>query len=472
MDVLSKIVSSLSQKQYVLLLEKIGGAENHKNFITLERIRHGDNLKNISTLLGISIGAFNTHRSRLLKKVSEHIGSLQTNQLSLLKEETARISHIVLQNDREISLRILYDMEARLKKYDLANELSIIYKLLARLHRFYPEFEHYEMLYKKYVAFALAVTKAEDLLYGFIYNLSHYYLNNNAHYKKDIEYQLTQLENFSELYSSHRLYVIYTIAEIYYNCSFLSINELKLHEIETEEKLHKIDTILNKYTDDEFYQNISNTVPYLFFEYYANINNPVKANHYLEKINTTIPKVSNKQLWPFFITQMINSIVSELLENGNTSLIFETHHILKLHYRPNKNEVPHYISFYRFSAIIFYLNKQYKEAAKTINDIRNNAPLKNYPEIDAELKLFLSFLYALLNDEDLANRYLASTKRLVLDNNELKPVVKAFGKVVTLILKHKRNGKEKENILLYWKRFNMLNQNRLLFYITKDSLVL
>lgn len=472
MDVLSKIVSSLSKKQYDLLIERVGGNENHKNFITLECLRNGDSLENINALLGISKAAFNTHKSRLLKRVTDHIGSLQTNQISLLKEETARISHIVLQNEREVSLRILFDMEARLKKYDLANELSIVYKLLSRLHRFYPEFEHYEMLYKKYVAFALAITKVEDLLYGFIYNLSHYYLNNKEHYKKDIEYQLAELENYSGLYSSHRLYVIYTIAKVYYNCSFLPIDELKLQEIEIEQKLHKVDTILNKYTDDEFYLNIINIVPYLFFEYYANINNRVKANYFLGKVNLTIPKVSNKQLWPFFITQMINSVVSELLENDNSELVFETQHLLELHYQPSNNEVPHFISLYRFSAIVYYLDKQYKKAAKTINNIRNSVPLKNYPEIDAELKLFLSLLYALLKDEELTSRYLASTKRLVANNAELKPLVKTFGKVVTLILKHKSSGKERNKILLYWERFEKQNQSRFMFYITKDNLAL
>lgn len=470
MEVLSKLVNTLTPKQYSSLLEKVGGDQNHKNFITLECLRNGDNLEDIQQLLGISIGAFNTHKSRLLKKVSDVLSSLQANKLSLLKEETARINHIVLQNDREVSLRILFDMEARLKKYDLANELSTVYKLLARLHLFYPEYEKYEMLYKKYVAFSLAVTKAEDLLYGFIYNLSNYYLNSKEQYKQDIEYQLSQLENYTELYSSHRLYVINTIATIYYDCNFINIEDLKLKEIEVENKLHKMSNILDKYTDDEFYQNITNMIPYLFFEYYANIGNTVKAHYYLEKINKTIPQVSNKQLWPFFITQMINSVVSELLTVGKLSLIIETQHILKIHYQPNAQEVPHYISFYRFSAIIKFLEKEYKQAAKIINDIRNNVPLKNYMEVDAELKLFLAFLYANLNDESLCNRYLSSTKRLVIEDAELKPVVKAFGKVISLILKNKRSGKEKEKIQHYFQRFNQLNQKRLLFFIDKDSL--
>lgn len=115
MDVLVKMISTLPDKQYVMLLEKIGTSTNHKNYITLTSIRNGDNLEQLNATLGISKGAFNTHKSRLLKKISDHIGSLQSNHVSLLKEETARVNHIVLQNDREVSLRILFDLEDKLK---------------------------------------------------------------------------------------------------------------------------------------------------------------------------------------------------------------------------------------------------------------------------------------------------------------------------------------------------------------------
>jgi hypothetical protein len=465
MDVIGKMVKTLPQKQYEILLEKVGGNKNHKNYVTLECLREGVDLERINALLGISKGAFTTHKSRLLKKISTHISTLDANPVSLLKEETARISHIVLQNEREVALRILFDMEERLKKYDLANELSIVYKLLSRLHRFYPEYEHYEMQYKKYVAYALSATKAEDLLYGFIFNLSHYYLNQQEQYKESIRHQLLELESFSRLYTSHRLYVIYNTAKIYYDCCFLNKEELALQEIEVEGILNDFKEIFDTYSEDGFYQNIRNIVPFLFFEYYAKIDNVVKANYYLEKINNAIPFVSHKQLWPFFITQMINSIVSKLHSSRSLPLINSIHKKLLNHYHPNEAEVPHFISYFRFNAILFFYDGKYSSAAKTLNTLRNTVSLKNYVEIEAELKLLQALQYAILDDEDLAKRYLSSTKRAVIEHKELKPIVKQFGKVITLLLKHKKSGKETESIKTYWSRFSELNNGKILFFV-------
>lgn len=470
MDVLSKMIKTLPKNQYAVLLEKVGGAKNHKNSITLECLREGYEFEKINTLLGISKIAFTTHKSRLLKKVTDHIGTLESNQVSILKEETARISHIVLQNEREVALRILFDMETRLKKYDLANELSIIYKLLARLHRFYPDYEHYEMQYKKYVAFALAATKAEDLLYGFIFNLSHYYLNKQETYSEGIKSQLPELKSFSTLYKSHRLFVLYNVAKIYHDCSFLNKEELTLKEIEIEETLTSFSQIFDSYKEDAFYQNIGHLIPFLYFEYYVNIGNKVKANYYLEKIDTTISHVSHRQLWPFFITQMINSIVSKLIVNGNLPLIIDTYHRLEENYLPSAHEIPHYISYFRFKAIVNFYQSDYRLAAKTINTLRNNVSLKNYIEIETELKLFQALQYALLNDEELTERYLSSTKRLVKNHLELKPIVKLFSKVVALLLKNKKTGKEAEAIGLYWDRFINLNRNRILFFVKLDDI--
>lgn len=465
MELLSKMVQTLPENQFEALLAAVGVNKNHKNYVTLECLREGYELERINNLLGISKGAFTTHKSRLLKKVSEHIGKLEENPVTLLKEETARISHIAMQHEREVALRILFDIEIKLKEYDLANELSIVYKLLARLHRFYPEYEHYEMQYKKYVAFALALTKAEDLLYGFTFNLSHYNLNHEKQFKESILQQLNELKSFSSLYPSHRLFVIYNIANIYYDCCFLNSDELAKKEIDVEDILTRFTSIFETYRVDSFYQNISQLVPFLFFEYYVKVGNAVKAQFFLSQIIKVLPSVAHRQLWPFFITQMVNSIVTRFVSNAHIAQIIETQNCLTKHYHPSSNETPHYISHMRFKAIAFFYGKNYRASAKTVNTLRNTITLKDFYEVDIEMKLFQSFQYALLDEPELAERLLSSSKRMVTDNASLKPIVKIFGKVVSLLIKHNKTGKEKDSIIRYWKKFKDLNQGRILFYI-------
>ncbi|MDL5046493.1 hypothetical protein QQ054_10660 [Oscillatoria amoena NRMC-F 0135] len=301
MDLLTKIIQTLSDEQYEKLLDNVGVNEYHNNYITLQGLRKGQKAaETLAAELKMSKGAFNTFKSRLLKKVSAQLGHLEENTISQLKEETARMNQLALQNEREVSIRILRDLEKKLIEYDLSSELAIIYKFLARLHRFYPEFEHYEMQYKKYVAFSLTVTKAEDQLYDYIFYLSHYHLNHLSEDQRNITAQLHELESYAKLYKSHRLFVIYNIAKIYHDCSFLKPEELALKEIETEETLQQFTAIFTKYGQDAFYQNLQYIVPFLFFEYYVRVGNSVKANHYLSKISMVINKVAHRQLWPFF----------------------------------------------------------------------------------------------------------------------------------------------------------------------------
>jgi hypothetical protein len=466
MDLLTKIIQTLTDEQYVQLLDKVGVNEHHNNYITLKWLRENEGDPEVlTTTLKMSKGAFNTFKSRLLKRISAQLGTLEENTISQLKEETARTSQLALQNEREVSIRILRDLEKKLVEYDLSAELSIVYKYLARLHRFYPEYDHYEMQYKKYVAFSLTVTKAEDQLYDFIFYLSHFHLNHLHEDKNKVYGLLLEIESSAKLYKSHRLYVIFNIAKIYYDCSFLPPAELALKEIETEEILHQFTGIFARYEQDAFYQNLQHIVPFLFFEYYVRVGNSVKANHYLTKINTVIGSVAHRQLWPFFITQTITSIVTKFVSDGDKDLIFRLEEKLLHCFFPSPEEAPHYICYARFRAMVAFYKGNYVQAAKIINDLRNDISLKNFEFAEVELKLFQAFQYALENDAELAERLLASVKRQVTDDNDLKPIVKLFGKAVSLIIKNHHSGNEKEKIVRYWRKFKEKNDGRILYFI-------
>lgn len=465
MDLLTKIIRTLPAEQYENLLEKVGVNEQHPNYIILTKIKAGDDLEELHTELNLSKGAYNTHKSRLLKKISHLISKLEENTVSKLKEETARLSQIALQNDREVSIRVLLDMEKKLKEYDLANDLAIIYKHLARLHRFYPDYEHYEMEYKRNVAYALTVTKAEDQLYDFIFHLSHFHLNRADAGKAEVTALLPQLENTCKLYRSHRLYVIYNIAKIYHDCSLLPPDELAMQELKVESVWKELQNIFEKYTEDAFYNSLRHLLPFLLFEYYVKVGNKVKANHYLTAINTIIPRVANMQLWPFFINQVILSMISKFVNDGNKELMFEFEETLYGCYSPNPQETPHFICHTRFRAMVAFYKGNYSRAAKIINNLRNTISMKDYPAADVELKLFQAFQYALQNEPELAERLVASVKRQVNNDAELKHLVKIFGKLISLILKHKHSGAEKESINKYWNRFEDANNGRILQFI-------
>lgn len=466
MELLNKIVQTLPDERFKILLQKVGVNEQHNNYKLLQLLRTTTTLaEGFEKELNMTPGAFNTFKSRLLKKVSSQLGHLEINPISRLKEETARINQLAFQNPREVAIRILHELEKKLLEYDLSNELAVIYKSLARLHRFYPEYDKYEMLYKKHIAFSLTVTKAEDQLYDFIYHLSHYHLNRQPNDHEHIHAQLLELENVCKLYESHRLYVIYNIARIYYRCSFLTSAQLALDEIEVEETLSVFSNTFARYSQDIFYQNLQHLTPFLFFQYYAKVGNNVKANYYLGKIIELLPQVAHLQLWPFFITQMITAIVSKFVIDGDLTLIYKLEERLAMFYSPSPSEEPHYICYQQFGSMVAFYQGNYSKAAKLINTLRNNVSLKKYPEVEAEFKLFQAFQYALENDPELAERLVASVKRQVSDDETLKPLVKTFGKILALIINHRQNGGEKDRIIKYWQKFKQQNNGRLLNFV-------
>ena len=92
------MVFTMPEEQYEQLLEELGGTKNERNNLLLSYIRkHGSEPENFHIQLGLSKGAYTTHKSRLLKKISGLLGKLDNNKLSQLKEETAQLSQLALQ---------------------------------------------------------------------------------------------------------------------------------------------------------------------------------------------------------------------------------------------------------------------------------------------------------------------------------------------------------------------------------------
>src|SRR5260221_470593 len=120
-----------------------------------------------------------------------------------------------------------------------------------------PEYDYYERMYNKRVAFSLSVEKAEDQMHFFIKAFGKYML---THEESDLEIIQSidrELSNIFELYESHRLFVIYNIVRLYKMCNVNpSVEGLKAQEMEVDAMLQKMKGIFDKYELDTFYQNI------------------------------------------------------------------------------------------------------------------------------------------------------------------------------------------------------------------------
>jgi hypothetical protein len=308
------------------------------------------------------------------------------------------------------------------------------------------------------VAFSLAVSKAEGIFYRFIKMLGEYLLRRDSQALEDLVIMKRELSNIGEMYDSHRLFVIYNIVNIYYQCSVSEQREgLKSKEIEIERTLNEIGAIFEKYNQDTLYQNIGFITDFLNFEYYQKTGNQVRADFYYEKIKETLPGIVNKHFIHFFVIQFLNSKVDKFLNDRDAASLSELDEMLQGSMDIGIHETYHFISFRKFLAISKFCNQDYAGAARTVNELRNALSLKKYLYTDIECKLFQALQYCILGEDGLCQQIISSVKRQINGKEEYWEPVHMFIKILKTALKPTDLRKKIKRLNTLWEEFDARN---------------
>jgi hypothetical protein len=439
MDILRKTIKKLSDEEYQSLLNQVAGKKKNKPYYVLEATRKDVDFDDTELMqkLQVNPSAYYTLKSRLNNKIAEILSKKVENPIRELMEEVVRVPATLYGTNREFSIRALKELEKQLKEYDMSNELITVYKTLALLHLHHEDYEYYQKQYNKHIAFALAVSKAEQLFFQFIKKMGYYHLTLDSDILEELIMMKRELSNITEMYDSHRLYVLYNIVRIYYLCGIPSKHaELKSLELEVEGILKRIDEIFKTYPLDTLYNNLSPLVNILHYEYYQKIKNQVRADHYLsQQINDVILDWSEKHALHYFIIQYLNSRIEKFLADGEIHRLIDFNQKLEKAFELNVNEPYHYISFKKYIAICKFYNKDYQGAARTLYDLRNNISLKQFQHSDIECKLLQGLCYCLMGEDSLANQIISSIKRQIADSEEEYEATSIFIKILKTALK-------------------------------------
>ena len=455
MENLKKTIKKLSEEEYTGLLTKMGIGKDSKPYTVLEmaRMKNLDDTEMID-VLQVNPSTYYTLKSRLNAKIASILSKEIDNPISVLMDEVARVPAYLYGPSKEVAIRALKDLEKQLLEYDLSNELIIVYKTLAQLNLYTYDYEYYSKLYNKYVAYSLAVAKAENLFYDFIRKMGQYQLTGSQEDLEALNAARRELSNICELYDSHRLYVYYNIVRIYYLCIVPDrIDELKSREMEIDSILVEIKKIFDKYQLDTFYQNIKFIVDFLYFTYYIRTGSMVRAEHYYKKANEKVPDLSQKHILNFFIIQMLNSKLEFYNQTGNLSVLTDLNGEIENDLDIDKNEVYHYLAFRKFLAVCKFYEGDYQKAARIINDIRNEMSLKQYPLMDMECKLFQAMQYCMLGDDELYIQIINSIKRQIDEDEPGHEQIKIFIKLLNAGMKPTEFKKKVEKINQLWAQF-------------------
>ncbi|HEX5003565.1 MAG TPA: hypothetical protein VFW78_13810 [Bacteroidia bacterium] len=459
MDVLNKTIKKLSEEEYQALLAQVSGNKKNKPYLVLETTRTRDVADSeMMELLQVNASTYYTLKSRLNSKIAAVLSRNVENPISALIDEVTRVPANLYGTNKDFSIRALKELEKQLIEYDLSGELITVYRTLAQLHLFSDEFTHYDNLYKKHVAFSLAVSKAEGLFYQFLKKAGNYQLSRSETDKEKMLRITREISNICELYDSHRLYILYNVVKLYYMMIAENSPEgLRSKELEVDNVLQEMNRIFQKYNLDTFYQNIKFITDFFHFEYYQLTGNQVRADFYFNKSLERFDELCSKHIMSFHVVTFLESRISKFLSDGNLETLTAFAETVTNHLEVDQAETWQYVTFRKFVATTKFYQRDYQGAAKTMNDLRNNLSLKNYLATDVECKLFQALQYCIMGEDGLCTQILSSLKRQIRDHDERYTSIRTFIKLLKSAMKPADYRKKIKKINELWNEFEKEN---------------
>lgn len=410
MSKLKNIIKQLSVSDFQAIFDSLMESNAEKSALLLKFMREKQlSDSRIMEELNVNSNAYYTLRSRLNQKIEEHLlQQMETPRITLLKK-VATINEILFTKKKGVSIATLRKLEKELMDYDLANELTVIYKNLKKFHVGTPDYFTYSQLYNKHVAYMLAVDKAEDLMSQYFYRYGEYILSGSEIEKHALDLLRQEIENVTKLYQSHRLYVFQNCVDIFHHLFTGAI--INAEEIETV--FDKVNSIFDLYHLDATYYHLKPVFEYLSFEYYYRKAQYKHTEATYDELNeSSASLLSNYQSFTFPPQFLLSKLQKKLQRNEENELCEENKKLFE-DFEVDKLNVPQYVIYTSYRALSCYYAKKYDEAARWINQMLNEQSLKKNPNTMLEVKMFLALQYCLMKDNELYNQLSNSVLRQV-----------------------------------------------------------
>ncbi|MFL5729970.1 MAG: hypothetical protein ACJ75J_10830, partial [Cytophagaceae bacterium] len=362
--------------------------------------------------LGVNTNAYYTLRSRLNQKIEEHLLQEMESPRTTLLKKVATINEILFTKKKAIAIATLRKLEKELLDYDLSNELTVVYKTLKKLHINSPDHFNYSQLYNRHVAYMLAIDKAEDLLAEYFKKYGNYLITFDETEKLGLTLLKKEVENVSNLYQSHRLYVYQSCINIFHRL-FVEPNIVKEDEEPIEAIIQRVEQIFEQYHLDSIYYHLKLVFDYLKMEYYTFSGNTRKADKYYEDLADLFPTLLTNYNLYTFSPQLLITNLERNIKLGKETSMYEENKLIFEDFEIDKNNTPLYIIYTTYRALGCYYADKYDEAAKWVNNQLNDLSLKKLPFTQMEIKIFLAMQYCLMRDYDLFNQLINSIQRQI-----------------------------------------------------------
>ncbi len=446
---LKKIITQLDADVFHTLEENLIKTKAD-NFLFLLRSYREDVLKDnqIIEKLDISSNSLYVLKSRLNDKIQEHLSGGDIHQD---KNEVFRLLHSIPEicqtKPREVSSSFLQKLEKDLMRYDMHNELLVVYSALKKNHLFSEKYFHYSQLYNKHLAFTVSLEKSEELLGNFNRTLGQYDFSRLPRTLEQLLFLKKGINDHYALNPSRQIELIKNVMDIQLQIFCSQKGDVK----STEELIHDTYKIINSLPESSPYRSWLSVLDYLYFEHFYRIGQTQKAAEYFEKTNHNIQHLLLMSPVCLVAQFLVSRICYAQEQNKIELLLEETSEILS---DPEDKHAQILLGIYH--ATLLYYQAKYKEACGRLNAILNINSFKDYFHINTEIKLMLSYFYILQKEYDMADSILKNIYRKIkseqLENYQnVLDLIKVFGEDIKN-RSQKPSSKQKDNFTLFLAR--------------------
>ena len=408
--------------------------------------------KEIRQQLGVNANAFYVLKSRLYDKIQESLSCDmfidQDKSIKLLSQ----VPEVCLNSPRETAIAYLEKLEKELNRFDMHNELLVVYSALKKMNLYSDKYYYYSQLYNKQVSFGLSLEKAEELLGNFCRLLTQYDSSKSNELSEKLNFIKIEIENIYTLCPSKQIGLIKNLVELQLVifCPNNTSNKQSASDLLQQTRIIFDDlpvTIIQKKWEL--------VLDYLCFEYYYSINSAQETKFYYEKVNA---QFANLFLYNHicFVSRFLISKIKYCEEQRIMSTLYLDTNKDAILFDPKDGRTQ--ISICLYHSMIYFDQEKYKDAINLLVNIHNEFVLKNYSHLYLNIKLTLIYYYIVTKDYDKALINLKTVNSIISrkikatkteDYNHISYLLKAFNLIISKEALPKNIFKQRDFIILF-----------------------
>lgn len=245
---LKEVIVQLSKEHYLEIEKSFIKNKADRFLFLLNSYKHSSiSDKEIIEKLQLTANSFYVLKSRLYDKIQEFLST----DIYADQEETIKlllqVPNLCLNSPRETAVAYLLKLEKELLRYDMHNELLVVYSALKKTHLNSDKYYRYSQLYNKQVSFGLSLEKAEDTLADFCRLLSQYDFSRSEEVYEKLCFLKKEINDIYVFCSSRQFELIKNLIELQLNifCKRGQALDVDIDELIQQQKLFLTNYLLH-----------------------------------------------------------------------------------------------------------------------------------------------------------------------------------------------------------------------------------